>query len=170
MNPRPQATEFSPYFENYVKLVPDGNILDTLEDQRHAFRNFFSAVSSADSNRVHPPYAWTIKQVVGHMIDTEKIFGYRAHRIASRDVTPLPGFDQDEMVRHSDYEDADLQKLVEEFGAVRKANLMFLQRIAPDRWQQRGICDDQEITVRAIAFVLAGHVDHHLGIVRKRLS
>ncbi len=170
MIPRPDATEVAPFFQNYVDLVDDGDILKTLEFQWEGHRPFLATLPPAESNRLHAPYSWTIKQVVGHLIDTEKIFGYRAHRIANRDSTPLPGFDQDELVRCSVYEAVDLLSLVDEFAALRQSNLMFLQRIPPDRWNQRGTCDGHEITVRAMAFIMAGHVEHHLRIIRSRVS
>ena len=167
---RPATDEYFEYYHAYVQHVPDGDLLSLCKMQIDELDEFFKGVSDADASIVHEPYNWTIKQVVGHLIDTEKIFGNRLHRFASGDFQELPGMDQNPYVDSQDYTLLDLKVLVQELLCCRQANLFYLQRIAPETWDNRGIASDQPITVRALAYILAGHINYHMEIVRKRLS
>lgn len=166
----PTADEYFEYYGTYVRLVPAGDLLGAAESQIGELREFFRTVSEQDASRLHPPYTWTIKQVVGHLIDAERIFGNRLHRFSSGDLQPLPGMDQNPYVANHDYTSPALQSLVEELLCCRQANLLLLRRIKSRAWDNRGVASDHPVTVRALAYILVGHIQHHMQIVRKRLG
>ena len=163
-------SEYAPYFQKYIEMVPAGDIRESLNAQIQRLNEFLAGVSNEDANKLHETYSWTIKQVIGHMIDTEKIFGCRAHRIACADSAELPGFDQDAFVANSNYDDVTLDQLAKEFDVARATTNMFFNRLPEESWSHSGSCDGKQISVRAIAFLLAGHLEHHLSIMKQRLA
>ena len=166
---KPAVDEYEAYYQPYMDLVTESDLLIALESQIAEVTETLNLDESAAST-IHDPYSWTIKQVVGHMIDNERVFAYRAMRFAVADSTDLPGYDQDDYVAESDYESVSLEALTQELVRLRKSNLMMLRRIQPESWSFRGRCDGREITVRAIACLLVGHVRHHLQIIERRLG
>jgi len=166
---RPASDESSGFYHKYIDQVPDGNLLEILESQRMEMLRFFGAMTEQQSLIIHPPYSWTIRQVVGHLIDVERIFGDRLHRFASGDPQPQPGMDQDLYVAQNDYNATLLATLVEEWNLCRRAHQMLLRRIRPEVWENRGVASDYSVTVRALAWMLAGHVAWHMKIIRSRL-
>lgn len=167
---RPGSDEFAPYYGRYIERVPDGDILPLLERQIDDVRGTLGRVPESQENVPHPPYTWTLRQVVGHLIDVEKVFGYRAHRFACNDLRPIPGMEQDDFVANLDYQCVTLASLTNEWEQVRLANIPFLRRIPPQAWDRIGTIDGNILSVRAIAYILVGHVTYHLDIVRKRVS
>ena len=165
---RPTTHEYPKYYEPYMKLVSETDLLLGLRDQIAEISDVLD-VEESQAEVLHPPYTWTIKQVVGHMIDNERIFAYRATRISVGDPTDLPGYEQDDYVARSDYQSVTLKELVEELLLLRRSNLMMLERVKSEAWDLRGTCDGNELTVRAIACLLIGHVRHHLQIIGRRL-
>ena len=163
-------TEYQPYFQTYINLVGDGDVRQLLIEQVTEFKDLYGSVDEPTSQIVHPPYSWTIRQVVGHLIDGEKIFGTRAHKIACNETQPLPGFDQDLFVDNTDYSHVSLTHLVTEFLHIRESNILMFDRFSDAMWQRSGVCDDKDLSVRAIACILVGHVNHHARIVEKRIS
>ncbi|HMP79697.1 MAG TPA: DinB family protein, partial [Pirellulaceae bacterium] len=127
-------------------------------------------ITDDTANSVHPPFTWSIKQVVGHLIDCERVFGYRAARFAAGDDTPLPSFDENLMVAEMDYQQVPLPELIDEWRDLRRANLRFYQRLSPQHWERRGDSAGNALSVRAIGFILVGHTIHHLKIIRQRLG
>jgi RimJ/RimL family protein N-acetyltransferase len=166
---RPASDESSGFYHKYIDQIPDGNLFELLEAQRLETLRFFAAVTEPQSLIVHPPYTWTIRQVAGHLIDVERIFGDRLHRFASGDPQPQPGMDQDLYVAQNHYDHTLLTTLVEEWNLCRRAHQLLLQRIPPEAWDNRGVASDYGVTVRALAWMLAGHVAWHMKIVRSRL-
>lgn len=166
----PATDEHHEYYGTYIRLVPQGDLIEILEKQIADFRKVLDSVSDNDASRLHAPYTWTIKQVIGHLIDCERIFGNRMHRFASGDDQPLPGMDQNPYVANNDYDSPTLGTLVDELEYCRRANVLLLRRIKPESWSYRGNADGNPISVRAIAYILAGHITYHLEIVRKRLG
>ncbi len=164
------ADEYQPYFQPYIDLAGSGDIRQILRQQMAAFQELYGQIDEPASQIVHAPYSWTIRQVVGHLIDGEKIFSSRALRIACEDGQPLPGFDQDLFVENSGYNDVTLAKLAEEFISMRQSNCLMFERFSDKMWQQSGSCDGKNISVRAIACVMAGHINHHAAIVAKRIE
>ena len=167
---RPSTTEYAEYYGLYIDRVPNGDILELLENQIAEFTDVLSAVSEEQAGALHAPYTWTIKQVVGHLIDVEKVFGYRLHRFACNDLRPILGMEQNDFVNSLDYEAPLLSDMVVELKCSRRSNRYFLKRIPETAWSRMGTADGNVISVRASAYILVGHVIHHLEIIRKRLT
>jgi hypothetical protein len=167
---RPGATEYASPFETYIKLVPDGDILTHLEQQIAETASLLRDVSESEAETRHAPYTWSVKQVVGHLIDCERIFGVRALRFARGDRTELPGFEENDYVRNARFDARPLGSLVEEFELVRRSHLLFFRGLDDAAWLQSGVANGCPVSVRALAYVIAGHERHHVAILRKRLS
>ncbi|MFK7768248.1 MAG: DinB family protein [Mariniblastus sp.] len=167
---RPEKSEYLEYYETYLSKVDGDEILPLLESQIGDFRAVFDAIPADQIDVLHAPYTWTIKQVVGHCVDTERVFGYRAGRFAAGDETPLPGFDQDLYVEQTDYSLVTLADLTGELEHLRRGNIAMLKRQNANSWMRKGLGDGKAMTVRAAAFIMVGHINHHLEIVKKRLG
>lgn len=167
---RPKQGEYAEYYAKYVNMVSEGDIVEILRLQGKELADFLRAVNEPQGNIVHPPYAWTIKQVVNHIIDGERIFAYRLLRIARGDKTPLPGFDENEYAKTAKVENVKLSDLAHEFDTVRAATLSLLRNLPSHAWTNTGTANDKSVSVRALAWIMAGHLQHHLAIMRKRLD
>ena len=165
---RPEAGEYAPYYEKYIALVPGNDIFGALEMQRLQMIQLFAARSERDGNFRYAPDKWTVKEVLGHVADTERIFAYRILRIARADQTPIEGFEQDDYVRNAAFNKRPLAELAEEFALVRSATIALLRGIEKEAWLRRGIANKNEVSLRALAFVIAGHELHHRGILEER--
>ncbi len=165
---RPEANEYAPYYEKYVSLVADGNIIEILEQQIEKTLALFGTLSEEKGNYRYAPEKWSIKQLLGHISDTERIFAYRALRFARNDTNPLEGFEQDDYIANADFDRCRLRDLATEFEYVRKSNLSFLRHLSDEAWLRRGVACDNEVSVRALAYMLAGHELHHLNILAER--
>jgi DinB superfamily len=168
--PRPDSSEYAPAYENYILLVPDLDIVNTLSTGMTESQSFLGKVSESDACRVHAPYTWTIKQVVGHLIDSERVFGYRALRFARGDATPLPGFDENAYAKTAVLDRVSLGDLALEFEALRRSHVLFFTSLTDADWARRGTANQVGVSVRALAYIIAGHERHHMAIVRKRLA
>lgn len=164
----PDVTEYQPYYEKYVSLVPKGDILKTLAEQLESSLALLRSIDESRAGWRYAPDKWSIKELVGHIIDTERIFAYRALRFARHDQTPLSGFEQDDYVRHGRFDARNLEDLRQEFEHVRRANLYMLRNLYDAAWQRRGTANGAEVSVRALAFIMAGHELHHMEILRTR--
>jgi hypothetical protein len=167
---RPTSTEHAPYYSKYVALVPEDDVLTVLKAQAADANALLRSIPEAQAVILHPPYTWTVKQVVGHLIDGERIFAYRALRFARGDATPLPGFEENEYARTGEFERVPLKNLADEFDTVRQSTLSLFRNLADAAWTRTGEANGQRVSVRALAFIMAGHVRHHLGIVRQRVG
>jgi hypothetical protein len=165
---RPGPGEYAPNYETYISKVKGNDIVGILEAQRLQMAQLFAAHSERDGNFRYAPDKWTVKEVLGHVCDTERIFAYRALRIARGDQTPLPGFEQDDYVRGGNSAERTLADLAEEFGLVRGASIAFFRSLQKDAWQRRGVANKNEVSVRALAFIVAGHELHHRLILEER--
>jgi uncharacterized damage-inducible protein DinB len=165
---KPDAGEYAPYYEKYVSLVKTNDILGTLEAQRLQMTQLCAARSEREGNFRYAPDKWTVKEVLGHINDTERIFAYRALRIARADETPLPGFEQDDYVRTGGFSERTLADLAEEFAHVRNASIALFRSLPKDAWMRRGTANKNQVTVRALAFIVAGHELHHRLILDER--
>jgi len=168
MNTRPEPTEYAAYYGKYISLVPDGDILALLEQQWRGTNSLLSAVSEAQAEYRYAPEKWSVKQVVGHLTDSERIFAYRALRISRNDTTPIEGFEQDDYVRYGAFETCKMTDLVEDFAGVRRATLSLFRRLDAEAWQRRGTANRNEVTVRALAYISAGHELHHVAILKDK--
>ncbi len=167
---RPVVGEYAPVFDRYIGLVPTGDIVQTLGEQLARVQAVLQPVNEKQALTLHAPYTWTLKQVLGHLTDGERVFGYRALRLARLDPTPLPGFDETQFMESADFNSRPLAELLEEFTFVRRGHLLLLRHLPAASWQFRGTIIDHSMTCRALAYVMAGHVEHHLAIVKKRLA
>lgn len=165
---KPDNTEHAPYYGRYIDMVPDGDILGTLAGQIGVTLTELRKISDADSLLRYEPGKWSLREVVGHMIDTERIFAYRALRIARNDRTALPGFEQDDYIAAADFDRCAWTDLIDEFYAVRRSNLAMFRGLTEDAWTRRGIASGNELSVRAAAYIIAGHERHHLGVIRDK--
>src|SRR5512147_325591 len=130
----PDSTEFAPYYGKYVSRVKSDNLVKTLEAQAQQSQTVFGALSEAQSSFRYAPDKWSIRQVLGHVVDSERIFSYRALRIARGDKTPIEGFEQDDYVRNAPFERNTLAELLDEFAVVRRATVLLFRGLPPDAW------------------------------------
>jgi hypothetical protein len=165
---RPQPGEYAPYYDRYISLVPGEDILDTLDQQRRQTMMLLCGRDDEDGDFRYAPDKWSAKEVLGHVCDTERIFAYRALRISRGDATPLAGFEQDDYVRDGPFAQRPLADLVEDFIAVRRATLSLLRNLDEAAWMRRGIANKNEVTVRALAYIIAGHELHHRRILEEK--
>jgi hypothetical protein len=165
---RPEPGEYAAFYETYISKVKGNNILSILEAQRLQMAQLFAAHTERDGNFRYAPDKWTVKEVLGHVTDSERIFAYRALRIARGDQTPLQGFEQDDYVRGGNFGERTLVDLAEEFVLVRAATIAFFKSLQKDAWARRGVANKNEVTVRALAFIVAGHELHHRQILEER--
>ena len=167
---RPDPTEYAASYEAYIGLVPESDILTLLERQIEGTVTLMRDLSEVEAETRHAPYTWSIKEVVGHLIDCERIFGVRALRFARNDPTALPGFDENPYVAIAHFDARPIGSLVQEFELVRRSHLLFFGGLDGEAWVRSGVANHHPITVRALAYVIAGHERHHVNIVHKRLA
>jgi hypothetical protein len=165
---RPEPGEYAPYYERYVSLVEGEHILTTLDEQRRQTMLLLSGRSDADGNFRYAPDKWNAKEVIGHVNDTERIFAYRALRIARGDQTPIEGYEQDDYVRNGPFAHRPLSDLIEEYIAVRRATLSLFRNLDEAAWLRRGIANKNEVSVRALAYIIAGHELHHRRVLEEK--
>jgi hypothetical protein len=165
---RPAADEYAPYYEKYISKVRDGEIVEILAEQSEAIRGLFSRVPEERGQFSYAPGKWTLNESLLHVVDTERVFSYRALRIARGDTIPLHGFEQDDWVPLSGAKTRQLAGIVEEFVAVRAATVALFLGLPGESWERRGTASGHVVSVRALAFKCAGHALHHEGIIRER--
>lgn len=165
---RPAKDEHAEYYAKYTSRVADGNIVETLENQLQESLNLLQGISEEKANYRYAAEKWSIKEVLGHIIDGERIFAYRALRIARNDQTPLPGFEQDGYVDAGKFDARSLADLIEEFKCVRQASLFLFKNLDEVAWLRRGTASENEVTVRAMAYIIAGHELHHLNVLKEK--
>jgi hypothetical protein len=167
---RPEPGEHLPYFARYIDLVDQGDVIDNLERQMTTTLATLKGTSESAANTRHPPYTWSIKEVVGHLIDSERVFAYRALCFARDDQTPLPGFDEQAYVRQAGFGRLTLRQLLDEFDQSRRAHVSMFRNLSDEAWLRIGTANGNKMSVRALAFIIAGHELHHTAILRKRLG
>jgi hypothetical protein len=165
---RPQAGEYNSYYGRYIDLAPEDDVVAALDAQSHETATLLGGISEQQSSHRYEPDKWSIKQLVGHVIDGERIFAFRALCIGRGDTTPLPGFEQDPYVATAASDDRSIADLAEELGALRKANVMMFRALPEEAWSRVGTASDNPVSVRALAFIMLGHERHHMRILRER--
>lgn len=158
--------EYNPYYHQYIRLVPPGDVLAFLQAQPAGVCELLSTLSEEQLSFRPAPGEWTIKQVIGHMIDIERIFSFRALHIARRDGNPLPGMQPDPYVAHAHFDAQALNDLLEEFSTVRRASIQLFRGFSAEDLLQVGVASGNSISVRALISICAGHVEHHLESIR----
>ncbi len=170
---RPQPGEYAPYYDRYISLVhhnetPGNDILAALEDQRRQMVLLLCGRTEADGDLRYAPDKWSLKEVLGHINDTERIMSYRALRISRGDATPIEGYEQDDYVRNGPFTGLPLADLIEDYIAVRRATVSLFRNLDEPAWSRRGVAKKNEVTVRALAYIIAGHELHHRRIIEEK--
>lgn len=167
---RPRTEEYPPAFDGYVGLVPDTDVIAALRAQIEVIQELGRGVARDRETYSYAPGKWSIRQVIGHVGDAERVFGYRTLCISRGDPAQLPGFGENEYVDAANFNESRLADLVDEFTHLRSANLRMLEALRDDQWPMSGIANGNAITVQALAYVMAGHVRHHLNVLRDRYA
>jgi len=170
MMQRPLPDEYPEFFAGYVDRVPEVDIIAALRGQIDVVRRVAASVAPERETYAYAPGKWTIRQVAGHIGDGERVFSFRALCFSRADGTPLPGFDENAYVEHAGFRDIPLADLVEEFALLRSANLKMFEALRDAHWSATGTANGKTVSVRALAYVMAGHVRHHLAVLRDRYA
>ena len=165
---RPAETEYAPFYAGYVALVPETDILAALDSQVGEIRRLAGSVPAEREGYRYAEGKWSVRQVLGHLVDGERIFGYRAFCISRGEQAALPSFDENQYVAAAGSDSIPLRELVEELALVRQANLVALRRLDAREWTRVGTASGKPVSVRALAWIMAGHPRHHLQILRER--
>lgn len=165
---RPAETEYAPYFQNYVGQVNESDIMSVLRSQIDDLDVLLDRVPKEKETYAYAEGKWTIREIVGHLIDGERVFGYRALCVARGEKQSLPGFDQDDYMLTAPYKHIELEDLLNEMRLVRLSNLAMFRTLDDEAWSRVGIANNNEVTVRALAFIMAGHLRHHMNVLRER--
>ena len=165
---RPQQNEYPSFYKSYVDNVKTDNIIKELRDQVLDIQALISKIPEEKENYVYEAGKWTIKEIIGHIIDTERVLGYRAMRFARKDKTPLPGYDENYYVANANFNKQTLYSLGHEFAIVREANLALFKVWDEEALSQVGVANGLDVSVRAMLFMIAGHATHHMQIIKTK--
>ena len=170
MIPRPKPDEYPKFYSGYIQLVPDTDILTYLNEQINKLKSLSDSWKDKDTGYRYAPGKWSVKQIIGHVCDTERVFAYRAMCFSRNERASLPGFDQDEYVAESNFDAVPFDDLVDELISLRESNLRMFDNFNDEVWSKSGIANEKEMTIRSILYILAGHLEHHLNIIQERYS
>lgn len=165
---RPNTNEYAPYYEPYLKLVPDGDILDILTLEEKETVAMLKDLTNEQAEFRYDSGKWSIKEVIGHLVDTERIMGYRLLSIARGETAPIPGFDERAYVEQALFDQMALEELLNQFSISRQSTVLLLKSLHKEAWLRRGKANGFEVTPRAIAFIIAGHERHHRQVIKER--
>jgi hypothetical protein len=165
---RPADTEFAPFYASYIARVPETDPLPALEAQPSELLRAADRIAPDDELFRYAPDKWSVRQTFGHLIDTERVMGYRAFCIARGEEQPLPGFAEKEYVAQADSDERSVKELAHEFAAVRHANLWVVRRWSDEEWRRIGNANGGVMSARAVTYIMAGHVRHHMALLRER--
>jgi hypothetical protein len=165
---RPANTEYAPFYAGYVGQVQEEDVLPVLEEQVDVLRRLAETLPADREGFRYAPGKWSVREVIGHLADGERVFGYRALCIGRGDQTSLPGFDENAYMENASFDQRTVADLVEELVLVRQANLILFRHLGEEGMAQVGTANDAPVSVRALAYVMAGHLRHHLNILRER--
>ncbi len=164
----PDPSEYDPHYETYVSKAKERNVLSALATELLSTTTLLEKVSPSRFDFRYAPGKWTLREVVGHVVDTERIFGFRAFCFARGEKAPLPGVDEDSYARHAASDRYSLPDLLREFADLRRSHVSFLAHLEPAAWERVGVANGRPISVRALAHVLLGHERHHIDVIRKK--
>jgi hypothetical protein len=165
---RPQTTEHAPYFSRYIDLVPEDDIVGAIESQGSGTAALLAGVSEEKASFRYAPEKWSMKQVVGHVTDAERVFAYRVMCLARGETASLPGFDENDYVRNANFDQRSFAELVEDLAATRRATLALLRGLSAEAWTRVGTANEKQTSVRAVAYTLLGHERHHVRVLKER--
>jgi hypothetical protein len=163
---RPNSAEYAEFYKNYIARVPDGPILDFLAKQVGDYRQFLAGVSDEVAGAALAPGKWSVKQLLGHLCDTERVITYRALRFARSDAGELRGFEQDDYVREAHSNSRSVDDLLTELESIRRATIALFGSLPPEVETRAGVANGNRVTVRALAYIAAGHAQHHLELLK----
>ena len=166
--PRPQPAEYDAYYRSYVEAVPEGPLLDLLQRQSDELLEMMARIHDAEALYRYAAGKWSVKEVVGHLCDAERVFAYRALAVARGDRTPLPGFDENRWVEVAGFDRQPLAALMAEAARVRGATLSLLGSLGDEELARQGVANGSSISARALAWIIAGHERHHLQVLVER--
>lgn len=165
---RPAAGEYLPYYERYIALVADGDIVETLARNADVTLGLLRQQPPEMADHAYAEGKWTVKEVIGHLCDAERIFAYRLLRFGRADQTPLSGFDENAYVPAGHFDERTLESLLEEFAAIRQATIALVAGLPEAAWSTSGVANDAAMSARALVYVIAGHELHHRSILSDR--
>lgn len=163
---RPEKNEYAEFYAGYVSLVEETDIIEALQDQPTELRNLLAGISPEKENYRYAENKWSIRELLGHIVDGERVFSYRALRISRGDETPLAGFEENSYVANSNFPEIKIADLLEEFSTLRQANVFLFKNLTEEMWNQIGTASDAKVSVRALAYISVGHVRHHAKILK----
>lgn len=165
---RPDSSEYANYYGGYVGLITEPDILTVFRQQADEMLALIDRLPEDKGDFAYADGKWKVKELLGHIVDAERIFAYRMHRFSHGDAQPLTGFDQDIYINNGRYAERDIESLLKEFVFQRHANILMMDAFRESDWDLKGTASDTEVTVRALAFIMAGHVRHHINILNER--
>lgn len=165
---RPETNEYDPYYDTYISLVDGNDVLPVLDAQPAEIRAIFSDMPEEKGTFAYTEGKWTIKEVLSHLIDGERMFAYRTLRVSRGDKTPIEGFEQDGYIENSNANNRSFAELLDEFDLQRRSNMLLFNNLSDEASKRIGTANEKEISVRAIIYCMAGHVRHHIRILHKR--
>ena len=165
---RPASTEYAEWYAGYVKAVGDEDLLALLARQCDDVASMASSVPTGKAEYAYAPGKWMLKEIIGHLNDAERVFSYRVLRFARADQTPLASFDENAWMGPAGFKDRTLGDLVAEFQAIRQSTLAQLRHLPAESVTRIGTASGKQVSVRALAYIIAGHVRHHLDVIRER--
>ncbi len=165
---RPKDTDYAAPFADYIANVPEDDVLDAIERQSSETQKFLATLDDSRAAFRYEASKWSVKEVIGHLIDAERVMSFRALAFARGDTQPLPGFEEKDYVQNAHFDDWSLGDLAESYALVRRANIVFFCNLPAEAWDRRGVANDNAITVRALAYVIVGHERHHLRVLKER--
>ena len=165
---RPSSSEFTAAYAAYIALVEGDDVLSAIEQQSSSTQKLLSSLDESRASFRYAEGKWSVKEVIGHLVDSERIFGYRALAIARGETEPLPGYDENDYVANAGFDAWRLGDLAEAYALARRATIVFFRNLPEEAWTRRGVANGQEVTVRALAWTIAGHELHHLRTLRER--
>lgn len=165
---RPETNEYAPYYETYIKDVIGNDPFRNLENQYQEIQSLLQSLSEEEANYAYSGGKWTVKEVLGHMIDTERVMCYRALSISRKEKQSLPGFEQDDYVREANFKERTITNLLEEYRIVRKSTISLFKNFTENMLNQKGTANNKSVTVLALLYIIAGHEQHHLKILKEK--
>jgi hypothetical protein len=165
---RPTDNEYVPYFGRYIGLIQEPDFLAALNGQPAAYRTLLGKLQPEQGGYRYEPGKWSLRECLGHVIDTERVFAYRALAVSRNEQASLPSFEQDDWAKAAGHDGVSLAGLLDEFAAVRQSNIHLLQHMSKDAWERMGTVNQHPISTRGLVYILVGHAQHHLGVLKQR--
>ncbi len=165
---KPQPGDYALHYDMYISLIKNDDVFAALENRTQSLVKLLNSIGEQKGNYAYAEGKWTIKQVIGHVIDTERIMAFRALSFARGEKQPIPGFEQDDYVDEANFNERTLKDLLSEFEAVRESSIILFKSFTEEMFNRRGIAGGNEITVLALLFIIAGHEKHHLNVLREK--